>query len=111
MIQFTALHPSAAQLVGYIPLMLEESDQRSAAEQFNERYAHGGGWSPLAGWRRSGSDEEQDPRECYAVEYPGDPVMRPVAIARLREEVVCVYPHAWVGVFQPSGEFELSRMD
>ena len=111
MIRFTALHPAAAQLVGYIPLMLEESDPRPAAVQFNERYAHGGGWSPLTGWRRSGSDEETDPCQRYAVQYPGDPVMRPVAIAKLRDEVICVYPHAWVGVFQPGGELELSRMD
>lgn len=32
--------------LGYIPLFFAADDPRPAAEQLNERYAHGGGWRP-----------------------------------------------------------------
>jgi len=34
-------------LLGLIPGMVKEADNRKAAEQFDSNYAHGGGWRPM----------------------------------------------------------------
>ena len=96
------LHPRGAELLGFIPTFILESDPRSAAEQFNERYAHGGGWRPFGPWSMD---------KDYRIKYPGDPAYAPVAMARLRNETIFVYPHAWVAIVQADGSFEVARMD
>lgn len=97
-------HPRALDLVGYIPQFLSEEDPRPAREQFNDAYRHGGGWSPFGEgkWKHKGN---------FLIQYPGDPMYVPVATAKLRDETIVVYPHAWVGIFQPDGSFEIARMD
>lgn len=97
------LHPRGADILGLIPAFIFESDPRSAAEQFNERYAHGGGWRPMSGWGLEPGS--------FALKYPGDPALHPVAGAWLREERIFVYPYAWVAIVQADGSFEVARMD
>lgn len=103
MIKFEIKHPRATEEhLGLIPTFLREGDPRSAAEQFEEHYAHGGGWRPMPGW------ELYESSLCY----PGDE--RPYALlaeTRLREETIRVYDGAWVAIIQPDGKFEVSRMD
>jgi hypothetical protein len=82
--------------------MLSEDDPRPAREQLDSHYKHGGGWVPFEGFRL-GSDN--------SLLYPGDPPIRPVARARLRDEVILVYLHDWVAIKQPNGSFEVCRMD
>lgn len=99
--------PRAAELdrfdvLGMLDIMLWTSDPRPAKEQLNERYAHGGGWRPLSGWKLGKNDK---------IKYPGDPALTPVAHARLRDELVVLYPHGWVAIIQPDRSFEVSRMD
>lgn len=91
-----------SEVLGLIPLFLNEHDERPAAEQFNEHYAHGGGWRPFEGFTM---EEDQ------SIIYPGDLALRPIARATLREEKIIVYPLAWVAVVQLDGSFEISRMD
>jgi len=43
--------------------------------------------------------------------YPGDPPLKPVATSMLRDEMILVYPYAWVVIVQPSGDYEVSRCD
>jgi len=94
-------HPD---LLGEIPHFVNEADDRPAAEQFDDNYAHGGGWRPMEKW-------ELDPDGC-AITYPGgDPPLKPLAFATLRDELILVYPHAWVVIVQNDGTFEVSRMD
>lgn len=102
MLDFTYLHPRADDLIGIIPEFLSESDPRPAAEQFNERYAHGGGWNPMSGWGRLADD---------SLLYPPDELYHPVAKATLRDETIFIYENAWVAIVQPNGSFEVSRMD
>ena len=104
--QITYLHPSGPDLVGFIPTFLSESDPRPASEQFNERYAFGGGWRPMDGWRHS-----HQPDKGLTITYPGDPTYRPVASITLRDETIWVYQHAWVAIEAASGSVEISRMD
>lgn len=95
-------HPQGADLVGYIPEFLSPDDPRPAKEQFNDAYAHGGGWNPMEGWELL---------PLRRLKYPGDPPLKPVAELILRDETILVYPHAWVAIVQADGSFEVARMD
>ena len=104
MLQFEMLRDVDPEAyLGMIPAFLSERDPRPAKEQLDLAYAHGGGWSPLDGW-------EMEPR-LASIKYPGDPPLRPVARAVLREETIYVYPHAWVAVVQKDGAYEIARLD
>lgn len=103
MINFTILDQRyTEEALGFIPTFLSKADGRPAAQQFHERYAHGGGWSPMKGWSMGPVGE---------ILYPGEPALAPIAVAALGEEVIRVYPSAWVSITQPDGSFEVSRMD
>jgi hypothetical protein len=88
--------------VGPIPLWLNEDDPRPAKEQLDEHYQHGGGWQPFEGFKLL---------KNHSIKYPGDPELKLLAIMRLREEMIAVYPHAWVMILQKDGSYEICRMD
>lgn len=88
-------------VVGFIPNFVDPDSQEPAAKQFDRAYI--GGWRPLRGFKLN--------RTNMTLSYPGDPPMRPLAVAVLRGEKIYIYPHAWVLILQPSGAFEVSRMD
>lgn len=102
MIKFDLKYRGAEDYLGYIPGFLSESDTRPAREQFNDGYAHGGGWMPFNGFRMHPNGN---------IQYPGDPETKLLAEAKLRDETIRVYEHAWVAIVQPDGSFEVSRMD
>ena len=103
MIQFTILDQRyTEEALGLIPMFLSRADGRPAREQFDEHYAHGGGWHPMSGWSMGPVGE---------ILYPGEAALPPIAVAALGEEVIRIYPHAWVSITQPDGSFEVSRMD
>jgi hypothetical protein len=91
-------------MVGYIPHYLHEDDPRPAKEQFHENYAHGGGWFPLKG-------HKLDVDKNFQLKYPEDPPIYPIAMIRLRNERIFIYPHAWVMILQEDNTFEIARMD
>lgn len=110
MITFTMLSTKSyhRDLLGLIPTFFSETDPRSAAEQIHEAYVYGGGWHPLQGWKYA--------EDTGQIVYPGDPPLRPFAIAILhgsspRPETILVYPYAWVAIVQADGSFEVSRID
>jgi hypothetical protein len=82
--------------------MLDENDPRPAKDQFNERYAHGGGWHPMGGFKLN-----QD----NSLKYPGDPPLKPVARLQFRNELIMFYDHAWVAIIHKDRYFEVCRMD
>lgn len=103
MIQFQILDQRySEESLGFIPSFLSHADGRPARDQFNERYAHGGGWQPMSGWSMGPVGE---------ILYPGEPALPPIAVAALGSEVIRIYPHAWVSITQEDGSFEVSRMD
>ncbi len=65
--------------LGLIPDFLTEFDPRPAAEQFNEWYAHGGGWSNFQGFTMLPNGNLQ---------YPEDEPTRPVAVSRRDNRVL-----------------------
>lgn len=89
--------------LGFIPSFLSEEDPRSAKEQFNENYAHGGGWRPFDGFKF-----DQDRLQLI---YPGDPPMTALAFTKLRGEVIFLFTMAWVVIVQPDGAWEAARLD
>jgi hypothetical protein len=89
--------------VGFLPTFLDEDDPRPAGEQFQERYVYGG-WHPQDGFTES-------TQQRFWLQYPGDPPLPPIAVMRLRDEMIFVYQHAYVAIFQPDGSFEACRMD
>jgi hypothetical protein len=89
--------------VGFIPTFLDLDDPRSAKEQFAERYYHYGGWRNQEGFTALDGSP--------TLKYPGDPPLQPIACMRLREEMIFVYLHGYVSIFQPDGSFEACRMD
>lgn len=102
MINFELLHPRATQeSLGLIPYFFSENSPLSAAQQVDENYSYGG-WDPFKGFKML---------EGGALKYPGDPLMRPIARAQLRDETIYIYQHAWVAIVQPDGQFEVSRID
>jgi len=89
--------------LGLIPWMLDDHDKRPAREQFDEHYAHGGGWQPVPGFKML---------EDHWLKYPGDPEpLVPRATCNLRTELIVFYDHAFVAIIQPDGAFEVARMD
>jgi hypothetical protein len=97
------IHPDAGpETVGMLPDFLSLLDPRKATEQFNERYAHGGGWHPQPGY-------EMD--DDGVLKYPGDPPFQPLAAIPFREELILVYLAGIVAVVQPDSSFEVCRMD
>jgi hypothetical protein len=103
MLTVVLFHERGRDLVGYLPTFASESDPRKVAEQFNETYAHGGGWSPMQGWNFE--------PQSGAITYPGDPPLHPVAAMMCRDELILVYEHAWVAIVQEDRSFEIARMD
>lgn len=106
--------PSLINAVGFIPSFLSNDDPRPAAEQFRANYIDG--WQPTSvgfklapGVKIKGINTEWF--EVPALTYPGDPKLPPLAYARLRDELIIVYPSAWVMVLQPDGSHEIVRMD
>jgi hypothetical protein len=101
--KWTLKHPKATfEMLGYIPLFLNEAMPGTAREQLHHNYAHGGGWQPFNGFTMLPSGN---------MKYPGDPETQLLAEARLRNETIRVYTHAWVAIVQPDGTFEVARMD
>lgn len=102
MISFTLVHPRAnPEMLGLLSSFWSEHDPRSAAEQANSSYAHGGGWQPFSGFTVT-------PK---GLKYAGDPPMLLIAEAKLRNETIRLYECSWVSITQSDGSVEISRMD
>lgn len=92
---------SLEDICGFIPTFLSLADPRPAREQLDAHYQHGGGWRPQEGFTRHGVN----------LYYPGDPPLKPLAMARFRDELIFVHEAEYVCIVQPDGSFEASRMN
>jgi len=98
------MHPNmTAEYLGYLPGFLDLDDPRSAKEQFDANYQHGG-WMPF------GADKFKL-LDGYRLKYPGDPPQVPRAVTKLREELIILYDSSIVAIIQPDESFEVARMD
>lgn len=102
MLEWKLLHPHATmEMLGEIPYWITESNPKTAKEQLDDGYRFGG-FRPFEGFKLTASN---------GLAYPGDPVQMPIASCKLRNELITVYPSAWVAVIQPDRSFEVCRMD
>jgi len=92
-----------AHIGPYLPYFLVVEDKRKAAEQFNERYRHGG-WQPFG-------QAQFTLTENNILRYPGDPPLKPLAKTQLRDELILLYVSDVVVIVQPDRSFEVSRLD
>lgn len=100
---WVAKHPEATpDMLGFLPTFLREADKRSAREQFDSAYSFAGGWHPFKG-------HTMLPNGNLA--YPGDPPTLLLAEAKLHDETIRLYEHAWVAIIQKDGSYEIYRMD
>lgn len=105
MIVWQLLHPKmTVEHLGLIPMWISDEDSDPAWKQIDKNYQHGGGW-------RSGSMNFAMDQKTHALRYAGDPDLRPLAKARLRDEWIYFYDHAIVAITQKDGSFEVSRID
>jgi hypothetical protein len=103
MLEWTVLSPrSRPEQAGLIPAFINDTDPRPLHEQINERYAHGGGWSPLP-------DFKLDPTTLQ-LSYPGDPPLKPLYWTRVRGEEFVIYEHGFC-IIRRGAEFEVARLD
>lgn len=104
MIIWEMLHPKMTiDHLGFISSFLSDEIPLSAREQLDAHYQHGGGWRSIKGFRRIA--------DTYNLKYPGDPVIKPLAKTKLRNETIIFYPSALIGIWQEDGSFEIARMD
>lgn len=90
------------EVLGPLEYWIDLNDQREPHEQIDANYQHGGGWRDFdqKKWRVTKSGwMMHDERYAPSIQYPGDPTYIPVAYTIWGEKVVCLYLHAWVGVF------------
>jgi hypothetical protein len=103
MMVWEQLHPEMTfARLGFIPMYVDDTDPRSAREQFNDHYSFAGGWRPFKGHTLDADNR---------LHYPEDPPLIPLAQTRLRDELIVFYDHAWIAVIQPDRTFEVCRMD
>lgn len=98
-------YPGAA---GIVPSFLSLQDSRSAREQINENYAHGGGWREFVGFVAGG--EWEDPQN-FTLNYPNDQPVRAKAYCKFREELVILFDYDWCAIVQRDGTCEVARLD
>jgi len=89
--------------LGFLPMILRDDDPRPVNEQMDDRYAHGGGWRPQGGFKFD--------FETGALKYPGDPPMYPVAMTRLHDDMIIIYPYAYMLVRHKDGSWQVMRAD
>ena len=102
MIYFTNM--SAA---GFIPQFFDAKDPRPAKAQFNEAYAHGGGFCKFDGFTLHDWDKVG---KAY-LSYPNDLPMKEISRAYMRDEVIILFQHEWLAIVQKGGTFEACRAD
>lgn len=90
--------------LGLVPHFFWNSDPRPAKDQLADRYAHGGGYRPIAGFT-------MDP-DTADLQFIGDPPFRAVAEAWLRTERLLFYSNcSLLAIVQPDGSFVVTRVD
>ncbi|MCK9361775.1 hypothetical protein M0Q28_06165 [Patescibacteria group bacterium] len=114
---------ATADHIGLIPDFLSDFDPRSAAEQFNENYSNGGGWSSFGegDWKLFLADSAMTgPYGASKLQYKNFSDEKHLIIAHSTlhsgepdEELILIFAaRPWVVIKPIAGDkFEVSRMD
>ena len=97
---------SHTQSVGWLSHIFQEADPRTAQEQAQDRYSHGGGWMSFKGFTLA-EDENG-----FILEYPEDVPIVEISRAKFRDQTLVLFQYSWVGIIEGGTELlEVSRMD
>ena len=92
--------------VGWLPIIFQEGDPRTAQEQADDRYSHGGGWMPFEGFKLGNSGSSLN------LVYEGDRPMNELARANFRDQTLVLFEGSWIGLIEADGTLaSVSRMD
>ena len=86
---------------GFIPSFLSENNPKTAIQQLND--GQPGGQNKFEGFKF-------DP-ERKLLTYPGDPPMKVMSELHFKNDIIMLFPHAWILVLQPDGKWEVARCD
>lgn len=102
-LKWEKLHPLAEiEMIGFIPQFFSTTNELDARGQINLNYAHGGGWRPTKGFKLNTES---------SLVYPGDPPMRAMFKAQLRDETITIFESGWCVITQKDGTWEAARLD
>jgi hypothetical protein len=97
------LDPTLRSL-GFLPDIVMAEDKRPVKEQLEDRYAHGGGFRPIKGFKLN--------PKTLVLRFPGDDPFKPGATAKINDETVVFYPYcSLLMILQRDGKFEVTRVD
>ena len=100
--QIAILKDHHPEELGELPNFINQNDPRCARDQFDSNYDHGGGWIPIRGFSHKG----------MVLTFPGDPPFHPIAMWPLRNEMIVVYRHNLVAIFNTkTGAVDVARLD
>ncbi len=95
------------EVAGMLPMMFDEYDNRTAQEQANANYSHGGGWMPFKGFTLGGSS-----KRGFTLNYPEDRPMRELSRSDFHNQTLVLFEGSWVAIIEADGSLsDVSRMD
>lgn len=103
-----AIYGGHPDILGMLPGFFSEHDPRTAWDQLVDNYTFGGLASPFEGFELEG---ELDAPAKLKIKDPGDPAYKAVASAKMREELIVLFPYAWVAIVQPDRKMQIMRVD
>jgi hypothetical protein len=90
--------------LGWLVDILTSDDKRPIKEQLEDRYAHGGGFRPIKGFKMN--------PKTLIMRFPGDRPFKPAAATTINHEKVVFYPYcSLLAIIQPNGDFDVTRVD
>ena len=102
-------------IAGLLPAIFLQSDPRPAAEQLNDRYAHGGGFMPTpdgAAWTYlSGEPAALTWRDLDDQDYVEDFAEVSRAQLPLTGETLILFDAAMLVIAKQDGSYQLTRVD
>lgn len=92
---------------GFLPTFFDESDPRSAVEQLNEAYQHGGGVSPLQNTTVFNPEKKGASRLVFT--FPGDDddeveSYEEISRGTMRDQTIILYDYDFVAIIGPKPE-------
>jgi hypothetical protein len=98
---------------GILPMFFSETDPRPAKEQIAEQYISG--WRHFDYFSHVSDHDVIGQAQLHAKpgtdDEPGDPPMREVSRAELRDETLILFECEWLAIVQKDGSFEVQRCD
>ena len=90
---------------GLLTEFFDENDPRSAREQLDANYIHGGGVRPFTGF------DVVMPNGVPSLHYPGDPALNVISQAKMRDESLYLFPYSWVLIMHGDKVVVVTRCD